>query len=81
MTPDEYLIDRLIEAAIVAKGYDQGRLIEARLILLELGTIGLGQPSKDTVDCLHGIGNVVVLQDIILRVRHVNSWHELLAEG
>jgi hypothetical protein len=79
MAPHESLIDLLIEAGFFAKVVDQGRRMVARSILLDVGTIKLGQPGKDTLDSLHVTDDVMILRAMIRRVRHVNSWQELLA--
>ncbi len=61
-----------------AIGEATGLLAEARRSLLLIGEDSLGPADASTRTALEAIGEVQRLEELLLRVKHVHSWPELL---
>ena len=71
--------DSLTYQAILEEGRVEGRVEEARELLLELGGDRFGPPDASTLATLMAIGNRAQLHALVARVFMVSSWSELLA--
>ncbi len=61
-----------------AKGWAEGRLEEARTILLLLGRDQLGEPSADVQTALNDLNDLDRLEKLIMRLKPAASWQKLL---
>lgn len=61
-----------------AKGEAQGRLREARSILLRIGRRRLGPPPSDVLATLEAVDDLPRIESLAERVMDVSSWTELL---
>ena len=59
---------------------EEGRIEEARKLLLRLGSKQLGRPTVRTRTALAKITDLDRLEALIERLRSASSWHALLAE-
>jgi hypothetical protein len=59
----------------------EGRLREARRIVLDLGRIRLGPPGEETVAVIEALTDLDRLEELSLRVLDATIWAELLARG
>ena len=64
---------------ILEEGRDEGRLTEARRNVLEMGAEKFGSPDSATAARVDRIADLDTLHQLMLRIFHVTSWHELLA--
>jgi len=62
-------------------GCAQGRLKEARVILLRLGIQLLGPPEPETIRAVRLMTEVKAVEDLIDRLLLVAGWNELLVPG
>jgi predicted transposase YdaD len=68
----------IVEEGLV-KGLVEGRVEEARAILLKLGQKRFGAPPADTLAAIQQIPVLSGLEALIDRVMDVATWQELLA--
>lgn len=61
------------------EGREEGKLQEARDLLIRLGRERLGRPSASMVKRIERIRDRVRLEELLLRLNDVKSWKELLA--
>ena len=59
---------------------NDGRLDEAKKLLLRLGRIRFGKPDEATEATIHSMKRLKRLEDLSERLLTVNSWEELLAD-
>jgi hypothetical protein len=59
--------------------FEEGRLIEARRIILILGTDKFGAPSPWVAELIEATYDLEVLRRTVLRVLRASTWQELLA--
>src|SRR5262249_44801849 len=64
--------------AILEEGQIEGKIKEARRIVLLLGRDQFGEPSADVQAALDAITDVNRLEELTIRSKHVSSWQELL---
>jgi predicted transposase YdaD len=87
---EEALIERLMREvagmeesvtyqAIIRKGVEQGRVEEARRMLVLMATGRFGEPPADVTAALNAIADLATLEGLGARVLLVNGWEELLA--
>jgi hypothetical protein len=62
------------------KGKAKGRIEGARRILLQLGAERFGKPSREVLRSLRAIKDADQLDRLAVRLLHVKSWDELLAD-
>jgi len=68
--------------AIVEEGVEKGRVQEARKLLLRIGTDQFGDPpNPKQLQEMEAITDVTRLEDLGVRVSHVENWSELLASS
>lgn len=63
---------------LIAKGERQGALRELRKVLLLQGRDQFGEPPPEAVAAIEANHDVDRLEQLLLRLRHVKSWQELL---
>jgi len=61
------------------EGREQGRVEEARRLVLDLGTDKFGAPEPSLVSTVETIGDPDVLERLVRRILRATSWQELLA--
>jgi hypothetical protein len=61
------------------EGREQGQLLEARRIVVELGTAKLGAPDLTATSAIESLDDLDALHRLIRGVLHASSWQELLA--
>jgi hypothetical protein len=71
---------RAILAEGVGRGLEQGRLTQARSIVLRLGERRFGAPSAETRVAIERIASVERLEALAERVLDVENWQELLTD-
>jgi len=71
--------DTPLYRVIAEEGREEGRLEEARRLLVELGSEQLGAPDEDTARVLAEIDEIAVLERFIRRLFTATTWAELLA--
>ena len=64
-----------------AEGLSQGRVIEARRVVLELGTEKLGPPTATVIRALEDLDDLDALERLIRRILTASTWQELLASA
>ena len=64
---------------ILAEGESKGRIEEARLLLVRLGTLRFGEPSPAVRAEIDAIAEVEPLEFLLERLLVASSWDELLA--
>jgi predicted transposase YdaD len=64
---------------ILRRGREQGRLEEARRILLLQGELKFGAPDDATRAAIEAVGEPALLEDLAARFVNAGSWQELLA--
>jgi hypothetical protein len=62
-----------------AEGLEEGRVAEARRIIVAVGTRRFGAPDASTVAALEGIRDVDALERLIDPVLTAASWQEAMA--
>ena len=72
--------DSLTYQAILEEGRAEGRVDEARELLLELGTGRFGSPDARTHATLSAIGDRTRLHVLAARLLTASTWSELLAD-
>ena len=65
--------------AILEEGRVEGRIREARQIVLELGTGKFGAPDAETVATMERLNDLDTLHRLALGVLRASNWQELLA--
>ena len=65
--------------AALEEGRREGRVAEARRLLLFLGGVRFGLPDERTHAALARIDTLEILEGLCIRVLDVSSWQELLA--
>ena len=63
----------------IEKGIEQGRIDEARRLVLRLGRKNLGPPTKKTVAALTSLDDIDRLERLLEHLGDVKSWKALLA--
>jgi len=66
---------------ILDEGRVEGRVEEARTLLVQLGVDKFGVPSEDASQALETIADVERLERLIRRILRARSWDELLQDG
>jgi len=66
---------------ILDEGRVEGRVEEARTLLVQLGVDKFGVPSEDASRALETIADVERLERLIRRILRARSWDELLQDG
>ena len=61
------------------EGREEGRLVEARAILMRLGSLRFGPPSDDTQAYIEALNTPERLEQMTEKLLKVESWDELLA--
>jgi len=65
--------------AILEEGRREGKLQEARDLLITVGRKRLGSPSASYVKRIKRIKDRLRLEELLVRLNDVESWRELLA--
>jgi hypothetical protein len=65
--------------AILAEGRAEGAVTEAKRVLRLQGDEAFGSPDARTASLIDGIHELARLEELLLRMRTVESWQELLA--
>jgi predicted transposase YdaD len=65
--------------AILEEGRSEGRIAEARKLLLLQGNARFGPPDDQARAVLERTSNIEVLEGLFVRLPNVSGWHELLA--
>ncbi len=63
-----------------AKGVIEGRLTDAREIVLELGAVKFGKPTKKVKTAVNSIEDVARLHQLAKKILRIDSWAALLAD-
>jgi hypothetical protein len=58
---------------------EEGRLLQTRRLLVDLGTEKLGEPETATASAVADIDNVAELERLLHRLLTASTWTELLA--
>jgi predicted transposase YdaD len=66
---------------ILEEGREEGRVQEARVLVLDLGTEKLGAPDTSIAATIDRTDDLAALQRMARAVLRANSWQELLAAG
>jgi predicted transposase YdaD len=70
---------RVIASEVREESREEGRIVEARRLLVELGSEQLGVPDENTARMLAEIDEIAELERLIRRLFTATSWQELLA--
>ncbi|MFN8634097.1 MAG: hypothetical protein U0893_09595 [Chloroflexota bacterium] len=65
--------------AILEEGREEGQLLDARRMVVELGTAKFGAPDLAASAALETIGDLAALHRLAVGVLRVSSWQELLS--
>lgn len=63
----------------IEKGIEQGRVAEAKAILLKLASRRFGPPPADVAARLEGVSDLRFVENLIYHTDLVSGWMELLA--
>ncbi len=74
-----WLEDSVTYQAIVAQGYAEGEIKEARKLLLRLGRKRLGEPDATVLSIVQSSTSLERLEHLLERLFEVETWVELLA--
>lgn len=75
------LRDTPVYRAIASLSREEGRIEEARRLLVELGTEKLGVPDEATAATLSATDDIVTLEQLLRRLLTASTWQELLTPG
>jgi hypothetical protein len=73
--------DKMKESSTYQAILDEGRLEEARRILLTLGTDAFGAPDEGTIARIDSASDHERIEQWICRVRSASTWHDLLGNA
>ncbi len=66
--------------ALLSKGRAQGRVEEARAVVVRLGRKKFGAPLPAVVEAVEAITDIARLEELSDRLLDVDSWDELMAD-
>jgi hypothetical protein len=72
--------DTPVYRVIAEMAREEGRVVEARRLLVELGTEKLGAPDRGMVATLSRIDDITTLERLLRRLLTANTWTDLLAQ-
>jgi hypothetical protein len=67
--------------AILEEGRTEGAVVEARRVLRLQGDDAFGPPDARTAAAIERLDNLTRLEELLKRVRTVDSWRELLGRA
>jgi hypothetical protein len=73
-------MDLLRESSLYEVLLDEGRVHEARKLILRLGQARFGPPGEETRKAIEAIADLEPLERLFDRLLSVSNWSELLAE-